>query len=374
MLDLGSQQAVSKVVIYNRTSCCTDRINGCLVEFSDEQGNVVYTSDIINGEPQAVYTFPSDASAAAAAPKPQTDKQLFDAETLRYIKLRRADGRSEHINIVAMEVRDAAGNDIKGITASLNPQYGGEDEYGPQLLVDGYQQEQVPAKYHLAHTEAVPDAWMQLDLGSGQAVSKIVIHNRTSCCSDRINGCLLELSDEQGNIVYTSDLFDGAQAVYTFPEGASSELPGQRFNAGPLRYIKLRRADERSEHINIVAMEVLDAAGNKIEGISASLHPQYGGADEFGAQLLVDGYQQERTTDKYHLAHTEAVPDAWMHLDLGSEQAVSKIVIYNRTLWCSDRINGCLVELGDEQGNIVYTSDVFDGAHAVYTLWQSATQ
>lgn len=75
-------------------------------------------------------------------------------------------------------------------------------------------------------------------------------------CSDRINGCLVELGDEQGNIVYTSDIFDGAQAVYTFPEGASSELPGQRFNAGLPRYIKLRRADERSEHINIALAEV----------------------------------------------------------------------------------------------------------------------
>ena len=144
---------------------------------------------------------------------------VFSAGPVRYIRLRRADGRAEHINIVAMDVLDAAGTSIKGIFPSLGPQYGSDiSQFGPQLLTDGYQQESTPSgALHLPHTDAVPDAWMLLDLGSAQVVSKIIIFNRTSCCSDRINGCVLELEDEGRNVVYAS-MCGGSHAVYTFSQ------------------------------------------------------------------------------------------------------------------------------------------------------------
>ncbi len=142
-------------------------------------------------------------------------------------------------------------------------------------------------------------------------------------------------------------------------------------DAGPVRYIKLRRADGLAEYITIVAIDVLDVEGNSIKGISASLHPQFGTPeqlDQFGPQVLVDGFREEFTPDgKYHLAHTEAVPTAWMLLDLGSEQLLSKVVIFNRTSQDTERINGLVLELSNDKGSVVFTSATLDGAHAVYT-------
>jgi len=148
------------------------------------------------------------APSARAAVAPTTLKG-------KVVRVERADGKNEYINLLGIDVFDANGAKITA-TPTLGPvQYANPANFGPQFLVDGVRAENGPSGLRLPHTERSPAAFMQLNLGSDKAISKIVIYNRTACCMDRINGCVLKVLNAAGAILVTIPL-TGAKAVYTF--------------------------------------------------------------------------------------------------------------------------------------------------------------
>ena len=82
---------------------------------------------------------------------------------------------------------------------------------------------------------------MLLDLGSEQVVSKIIIFNRTACCAERINGLVLELSDDNGTVVFKSYMLEGAHAVYTW---SKMEAEDQTNDVAPLPALAPSSVDE----------------------------------------------------------------------------------------------------------------------------------
>jgi hypothetical protein len=68
MIDLGKEVPIKKVVVYNRKSCCQDRIIGSRVFIQDSTRKEVYSSDkIINVLP--IYTFDVSAPATPISSK-----------------------------------------------------------------------------------------------------------------------------------------------------------------------------------------------------------------------------------------------------------------------------------------------------------------
>jgi hypothetical protein len=55
----------------------------------------------------------------------------------------------------------------------------------------------------LSHSCSYLGAWWEVDLGEGVAVSKVVIYNRTNCCSDRLSNSVVSLINYQGNTLKT---------------------------------------------------------------------------------------------------------------------------------------------------------------------------
>jgi hypothetical protein len=72
---------------------------------------------------------------------------------------------------------------------------------------------------------------------------------------------------------------------------------------------------------------------------------------------------------------TEAEENPWWKVDLGSERAIGRLVVYNRGDCCGDRLSGAIVEVLDAAGAVAWTSrigtvdsgsvDEFDAADAV---------
>jgi len=137
----------------------------------------------------------------------------------KIIQVARADNRAEYINLLGIDVFDQSGNRItSGITPTISPGVYSNDtsHFGPQFLIDGVHTEtDSSGQLRLPHSTNVPNAYHQLDLGQDTIISKIVIYNRTACCSDRINGCNLIVNNAAGTNVLTIPL-TGAKAVYTF--------------------------------------------------------------------------------------------------------------------------------------------------------------
>ena len=167
----------------------------------------------------------SSGSAAVPAAGSTTTPAAAAASTVpsgmitgKTVQVVRADNKAEFINILGIDIFDQSGARITtGITPTITPAVYANDpsHFGPQFLIDGIHTESGAAGYRLPHSTNVANAEMSLDLGSDYVISKIVIYNRTACCSDRINGCNLIVKKADGTTVLTVP-FTGSKAVYTY--------------------------------------------------------------------------------------------------------------------------------------------------------------
>jgi len=152
---------------------------------------------------------------AAAAAAPTVPSGMITGKT---VQVARADNKAEWMNLLGIDVFDQSGARITtGITPTITPAVYASDpnQYGPQYLIDGIHAESGASGMRLPHSTNDPNSAMTLDLGADKVISKIVIYNRTACCSDRINGCNLVVKKADGTAVLTIPL-TGAKAIYTF--------------------------------------------------------------------------------------------------------------------------------------------------------------
>ena len=148
---------------------------------------------------------------------------------------------------------------------------------------------------------------------------------------------------------------------------ASSTVPSGMITG---QIVQVARADNKAEFINILGINVYDQAGARITtGITPTITPAIYNNDpsHFGPQFLIDDIHTESGAQGLRLPHSTNVPNAAMTLDLGSDKVISKIVIYNRTACCMDRINGCNLIVKKADGTVVLTIPL-TGSKAVYTF------
>ena len=46
------------------------------------------------------------------------------------------------------------------------------------------------------------DAWWEVDLGGAQQIERVVVHNRTDCCQERLQGFTLQLLDKKHKLLW----------------------------------------------------------------------------------------------------------------------------------------------------------------------------
>ena len=165
---------------------------------------------------------PKDAPASppAVVTPPPPPPATFPAGMIKckVIKLFRADGKNEYINITGIDVYDQSGARITaGITPTIGAQYGDPAMFGPKFLIDGVHADHTTdGQYRLPHTNPDANAYMQLDLGQDTIVSKIVVWNRTDCCGSRTIGLKLKATNAAGIDVFTSDMITTDRPSYTW--------------------------------------------------------------------------------------------------------------------------------------------------------------
>jgi hypothetical protein len=127
---------------------------------------------------------------------------------VRYVRVQRMQPSPKNENIINI-TEVTISNDSKQIpivTGVVSPLFG--PIYNWQNLVNGDKDGNVG----FAATGDTKNASITLDIGEPQTVTEIVVHNRTSCCTDRILGCELQLLDTKSQILNKwafSDVVDG---------------------------------------------------------------------------------------------------------------------------------------------------------------------
>jgi len=166
-------------------------------------------------------------AAAAGIPLNSADTRIFNKVVdqgqvqtraqLPYVMAKtvmvsRNDGKNEFINLIGMNIFDEFGDKINdGLTGIQSSQYA---DLSSQNLI---------TREKLAHTQAGPKEFLGIDLGRERPVSKVVVYNRTDCCMERINGCMLTLNDQASRTVGEMTL-DGSQVMYVYTVGGGGKV------------------------------------------------------------------------------------------------------------------------------------------------------
>ena len=208
---MGNNDVAAAIGIVVMLCCVCCSCSSLVSAATGGGGSMTSTGAAAGASASAAATEP----AAAAAAAPTVPSGMITGKT---VQVARADNKAEWMNLLGIDVFDASGARITtGITPTITPAVYASDpnQFGPQYLIDGIHAESGASGMRLPHSTNDPNAAMTLDLGADKVISKIVIYNRTACCSDRINGCNLVVKKADGTAVLTIPL-TGAKAIYTF--------------------------------------------------------------------------------------------------------------------------------------------------------------
>lgn len=88
-----------------------------------------------------------------------------------------------------------------GIASQSSTGYGGV----PSRAIDG-NTSGTWSNGSVTHTNTESNPWWELDMGFSNKVYQIDIHNRTDCCSSRLNGVIVELLDGANTVVFSQTI------------------------------------------------------------------------------------------------------------------------------------------------------------------------
>jgi hypothetical protein len=181
----------------------------------------------------------------------------------------------------------------------------------------------------VTHTCNAAKVWWNVKLGEGLfMITKIVVWNRTDCCTDRLNGATLAIMKD-GKQSAIKTLNAGKTQTLTFGAGivGNNVIVQQKNN-----YLSLAE-------VQVFGYRITGEPKNLSKGKKAEQSCNYG----IGfASKAVDGningyYHQDSVT------HTCEGANGWWMVKLGTLSKITKIVVYNRVDCCSDRLNGATV-------------------------------
>ncbi|MEM8899195.1 MAG: discoidin domain-containing protein, partial [Bacteroidota bacterium] len=247
-----------------------------------------------------------------------------------------------------------------GGTASMSSTY---NDYVPESLNDGIKDDD----NNLAHTAWTnPNEWMEIDLGADFLIGGVRIWNRTDCCSERLTGAYLLVSDQPFS---TSMDFQAALANATF----SMKLDDQELQetadikVGQFgRYVRLQNPGDKPGGwvLNIKELEVFADVNSCTNGGACTDYVIYDDDCNCEAFYEVEGAPSQSSqwpfvndvsnlTDgdtENGFAQTLSGPTEWMQLDLGQNQPIDQLVIWNLIgvdSCCSERLSNAYVLVAD---------------------------
>ncbi len=138
-------------------------------------------------------------------------------------------------------------------TASMISQL---SNFVPSRLIDGVTNNNTNSG--LAQTEGLTtNDWVQIDLGSNIFISTVAIHNRTSCCSDRLNNVYVMVADSpfptNANV---NQAINNADFIHQLGDESDGAITGVNINLNG-RYVRLQKSGNNvTNAINLKEIEV----------------------------------------------------------------------------------------------------------------------
>jgi len=230
--DVGSSAQLQTLEIYNRTDCCAGRLRDITVEVLDFNNQVVYTSPLLN---------PGNSEGGGAgnyAVGPSSPLTLNLGGILgRHVRISRAiegNASGDQSVLSLSEVRVWADNVAQGASATQTSEFN-NGQYPASLATDGILS-------NFSHTaDADTASSLTVNLGNGFFIDSVLLHNRDSCCQNRLSNIQVDFLGSDGTtVVYTSPTLNPG-AVLGGP--AFLGLDFHEINGSPIvaQYVRVSR-------------------------------------------------------------------------------------------------------------------------------------
>ena len=209
---LAATSTVERIVIWNRTDCCANRLSNFRVLLLNANRLEVFRQDYFTDG----VTFPDTTANGFEIPLPAGTRG-------RFVRVEILGPSSEGTTVLALAEVEvfgtgqtySAGENLARRRSALVSQTSTLEVYAAGNAVNGNLGD-------FTHTQAgtnLPSAW-QVDLGETFPLSEIVVHNRTSCCGSRLRDITVYVLDAvDGNIIYASELLNEENVLGAFPNG-----------------------------------------------------------------------------------------------------------------------------------------------------------
>ncbi|NMO22241.1 Vps62-related protein [Pyxidicoccus fallax] len=187
----------------------------------------------------------------------------------------------------------------------------------------------------VTHTNQQAQPWWQVDLQGSYPLSTVVLHNRTDCCSDRLQNFRVRVSEDGTN--WHDYSFAGVaptQSTFTINRSA--------------RYVRVQLNGTNA--LSLAEVQVFPSTINLARGKPATQSSNYlavGGE----ANLAVDGSVNGDFWGAYSTTHTHFQTQPWWQVDLQGSHALSTVVLHNRTDCCADRLQNFRVRVSEDGAN-----------------------
>jgi hypothetical protein len=191
----------------------------------------------------------------------------------------------------------------------------------------------------VTHTDIQANAWWQVDLGSSQTLTSVVLYNRTDCCSDRLTNFSVLVSDDQTSWRLAA-LHPGST-----PSQITLSLNDRVTGAAPrARYLRVQL--NGTNYLSLAEVQVygpplVDIAYKKPVWQSST----YNG--DGPAWHAVDG-KTDGVWPDLSVSSTDWQSQPWLTVDLGSPQPIAGVVLWNRTDCCADRLSNFRLMLSND--------------------------
>jgi len=335
-VDLGASAAVSSVVIYNRTDCCSSRLSDYWVFVSNTPFLATDTPATLANR---VGIF---ASHQTTAPSPFTTINVVGQGQYVRVQLTGTDYLSLAEVQVFGTVSGPSNNLAMGKAATQSSTLSGAPAAG--VAVDGNTDGNF---FHGSVTATNPElnAWWQVDLGSPATINSITIWNRTDCCGSRLSDYWVFVSNTPFLATDTPATLQGRVGVFASHQ-TTAPSPSTTINVGaPGQYVRVQLTG--TDYLSLAEVQVIGTSGpsnNLATGKAATQSSTYPGSPSAG--VAVDGNPDGNYFDGSVTA-TNVDTNAWWQVDLGASAIITSVTIWNRTDCCGSRLNDYWIFISD---------------------------
>ncbi|XP_065438561.1 uncharacterized protein LOC122174773 [Chrysemys picta bellii] len=339
IVDLGSRQSVSAVIVKNREDeCCGDRLRGAQIRVGD--------SVIDHGKHNPICGTITDTRPGSVS------TICCNGLEGRYVTIV-IPGRAEYLTLCEVEVLDRGCAPPPGAQNLAL----GRPATQSSTLPSGVAEKAVDGKRDgkweqrsCSHTQLDTEPWWTVDLGSPQSVSAVIVKNREDeCCGERIRGAQIRVGD--------SLIDQGKQNPIcgTITDTRPGSVSTICCNGLEGRYVTIV-IPGRAEYLTLCEVEVIaqgcappPGAQNLALGRPATQSSTFENKEtgKAVAEKAVDGKRDGKWVQG-SCSHTQFDTEPWWTVDLGSSQSVSAVIVKNREdECCGERIRGAQIHVGD---------------------------